>query len=71
MPMAPLDVVRPANKLGLTVIQKNVRGIRMECLANLVTHQVDDRAELQLGRQPLLHAVDDGQLGIPLARAPR
>ena len=65
----PLAVVVDEGKLdqaGGGVEHADVDIGFMEHLANLVADRVVDALHIQLGRQRLLHAVDDGQLGGPL-----
>ncbi len=56
-------LVKIMNKVRLLVVPADAKVTRVQHLAQLVTHQVDDGLEVQLRRQPLLDAVDDGQLG--------
>ena len=47
-------------------MERQVDVARVEDLGDLVADEVDDRLEVELGREALLDAVDDRELGIAL-----
>ena len=51
------------DEVELLVAPADAHVAGVEELAQLVTHEVDDGLEVELGRHPLLDAVDDGELG--------
>ena len=61
-PFAVLEVVRHRHHVGLLVVERDGHAVGGKYLGDLVADQVDDRLEVQLRRQPLLHAVDDCEL---------
>ena len=65
--LAVLEVIRHGDQVGHLVVERHAHVARVEDLGDLVPDQVDDCLEVELGREPLLHAVDDGELGGALA----
>ena len=65
-PLTTLDGVGITDEPGATVDDADVDDLRVEDLLDLVADEVVHRLHVQLRSQPLLDAVDDGQLGRPL-----
>ncbi len=62
-PLAVLVVVRTQQLIGRWVVPADADVAGLEHLAQLVADEVDDRLEVELGRHPLLDAVDHRELG--------
>ena len=60
---AALDRVGEAQQTCLRVVDADVDDLRVEDVAELVADEVVDRLQLELAGEPLLHAVDERQLG--------
>ncbi len=58
------DVRETRNVVG--VQRENSHRLRVERFANLVADEIEDRLDVELRRQPGLHAVDDAELVRPL-----
>ncbi len=58
-----LEVVRHRHQAGRPVVERDRHVLRAEDLADLVADEIDDRLEIELRGEPLLHAVDDRELG--------
>ncbi len=61
--VAVLEEIGHRHHVGLAVVQADRHVLRAEDLGDLVTDEIDDRLEVELRGEPLLDAVDDGQLG--------
>ena len=58
-----LEVVRHRHQAGRPVVERDRHVLGAEDLADLVADEIDDRLEIELRGEPLLHAVDDRELG--------
>ena len=58
-----LVFVEIVDRVGLRVVPADADVVGLEHLAQLVADEVDDRLEVELGRHPLLDAVDHRELG--------
>ena len=63
-----LDRVREVDDAGVEIVDPDVDDLRVEDLLDLVAHELVHRLEIELGRESLLDAVDDRQLGGALVR---
>src|SRR3990172_6947500 len=63
MAMPSFAVIGEVQQLFLRVVETDESGIRLKYFTDLISDQVDDRLEVKLSSQPLLHAVNDRQLG--------
>ena len=59
--LAVLEVVRHRHQVARAILERDRHVWPAEYFRDLVTNEVDDRAEIKLRRQPFLHAVDNGQ----------
>ena len=60
---AALDRVGEAQQACLGVVDADVDDLRVEDVAELVADEVVDGLQLELAGEPLLHAVDERELG--------
>ena len=65
---AALDRVREVDEPGLRVEDADVDDLGVEDLVDLVADEVVHRLHVELGREPVLDAVDDRQFGGALVR---
>jgi hypothetical protein len=66
--LSSLDRVDETQQACRLVVNRNVDGLRVEDISDLVADCVVDRLLVELARDRLLHAVDQRQLGVPLSR---
>jgi hypothetical protein len=65
---AALDRVGEVHQVRGLVVDTNVDDLGVEDLLELVAHEVVDRLRIELAGDRRLHAVDQCELGVPLAR---
>jgi hypothetical protein len=65
--LALIDVVRPGDQVGLSVVECDEDRPRAEELANALSDELDDRREVDLSGEGVADLVDERQLGVALA----
>ena len=56
-------MIREVDDAGVRVVQRDVRNVRLEDHADLLSDKIEQRCELELARELLRHRVDGGELG--------